>query len=199
MIPAKLLADDEACSDAQLLLCLQDNDEEAAAILFRRYARRLRAFARAHTSVELASRVDPDDIVQAVFLAFFQQAAQGKYHIAHRDDLWNLLAIIALNYIRTASEHHRAAKRDVRLTRPGWEPQLHLAHPDHSERDAHELRLFLDDLLEKVPSPQQHAIQLRLQGYEVAEIAQLTGQSKRTVERGLHSFRSTLQAKWEQV
>lgn len=189
----------ENCSDAQLLQRLQHNDEEAAALLFRRYARRLRAFARANCSLELASRIDPDDIVQAAFLAFFQQAAQGRYHAEERDDLWKLLAIIALNHIRSAGEHHRAAKRDVRLTLPALEYGMDALSPAHHENEAMELQLFLSDLLQQVPSPQQRAVQLRLEGYEVAEIAQLTGQSKRTVERGLHSFRVRLQEKWERV
>jgi RNA polymerase sigma factor (sigma-70 family) len=184
-------------ADRALLQQFRAGDSNAAAILYRRYARRLRDFARVNCSLELSSRLEPDDIVQAVFMAFFEQAARGKYQDAEDKDLWKLLAVIALNHIRTAGAHHRAAKRDVRLTRTGSEPGLNEACSPEDEKALNELRLFLGELMKQLPTHQQRVIELRLEGYEVAEIADLTGQSQRTVERGLHNFRSKIYEKWD--
>ena len=61
----------------------------------------------------LASRVDPEDIVQSVFRSFFQRAITDAYSVPAGQDLWKLLLTIALNKVRSQGVYHRAAKRDV--------------------------------------------------------------------------------------
>src|SRR3954466_1386611 len=105
-----------APSDRSLLRRLRGGSEDAATQLYRRYAHRLRALARANTSAHLARRVDAEDIVQSVFRIFFTAASQGLYDVPAGEDLWKLLLVIALNKIRTEGDFHQAAKRDVRTT-----------------------------------------------------------------------------------
>src|SRR5437764_728387 len=107
----------DAPSDRSLLRRLRGGSEDAATQLYRRYAHRLRALARANTSAHLARRVDAEDIVQSVFRVFFAAASQGLYDVPAGEDLWKLLLVIALNKIRTKGVFHAAARRDVRLTR----------------------------------------------------------------------------------
>ena len=71
--------DDSPLSDRRLLERFQKGDREAAALLYARYAERLRALTRRKSSSALACRLDPDDIVQSVFRTFFRRAAQGHY------------------------------------------------------------------------------------------------------------------------
>src|SRR5436189_5093408 len=106
----------DAPSDHSLLRRLRGGSEDAAAQLYRRYAHRLRALARANTSAQLARRVDAEDIVQSVFRIFFAGASQGLYDVPAGDDLWKLLLVIALNKIRAEGVFHQAAKRDIRAT-----------------------------------------------------------------------------------
>ena len=93
-------------SDRSLLRRLRGGSEDAATQLYLKYAKRLRALARATTSAQLARRVDADDIVQSVFRTFFRAASQGLYDVPAGDDLWKLLLVIALNKIRAAGIHH---------------------------------------------------------------------------------------------
>ena len=54
------------------------------------------------------------------------------------------------------------------------------------------LRLVLEEALARLPAAYREVIELRVEGYEVAEIARRTGRSKRTVERILQECRSSL-------
>ena len=62
-------------------------DEDAARQLFDRYAEQLVALARRRISQRLASRIDPEDIVQSVFRTFFHRAKQGQFHLEEPDDV----------------------------------------------------------------------------------------------------------------
>ena len=52
--------------------------------------------------------------------------------------------------------------------------------------------MVVDEALERLPPLQREMVQLRIEGYEVAEIADKTGRSKRTVERLLQKSREKL-------
>ena len=103
-------------SDGSLLRLYRHGDQDAARLLYLRYAGRLRALAHSRTASDLAGRVDDDDIVQSVFGSFFRGVIRGAYDVPAGEELWNLFLVITLNKIRAKGEHHRAAKRDVRQT-----------------------------------------------------------------------------------
>jgi RNA polymerase sigma factor (sigma-70 family) len=54
------------------------------------------------------------------------------------------------------------------------------------------LRLVVEEALARLPAGYQEVIELRVEGYDVAEIARRTGRSKRTVERILQESRRSL-------
>ncbi|MCA9156418.1 MAG: sigma-70 family RNA polymerase sigma factor [Planctomycetales bacterium] len=176
-------------SDAALLSRFRRGEEDAATALYLRYARRLARLAERQTGSQLATRFDPEDVVQSVFRTFFRRAAQGHYQIPEGDELWKLLLVIALNKVRAWGEFHRAAKRNVDQTGP-------LADVDtetgDDERALRTLRMTIDDLLGKMPESQREMIALRIEGCEVNEIAERTQRSKRSVERTLQAFRERL-------
>jgi RNA polymerase sigma-70 factor (ECF subfamily) len=183
---------DAVPSDGSLLRKLRQGDQEAARVLYLRYAGRLRALARSKSSPDLAGRVDDDDIVQSVFGSFFRGVIHGSYDVPAGEELWNLFLVIALNKIRAKGAHHRAAKRDVRLTTSD-EAIGESADPLSSDRQASVLlRLAVEEVLQQLPEGQGEIIRLRMQGYEVAEIAQMTGRAKRSVERNLQKGRTEL-------
>lgn len=182
----------EPPSDRSLLHRFQSGNEEAATALYERYADRLRRLAAARCPASLARRVDADDIVQSVFRAFFHGARDGCYDVPQGEDLWKLLLVMALNKIRAQGAFHQAAKRDIRVTSGG----------DHLEEDAVGrlqddqaqplLRMVVDEALDQLDERQREIVRLRLHGHEVAEIAELIGRSKRTVERNLQDARTKL-------
>ena len=66
-------------------------DEDACRQLFDCYVERLVALARRRISQRLASRVDPEDIVQSVFRTFFGRLKAGRFRLEEQDDLCKLL------------------------------------------------------------------------------------------------------------
>src|SRR5439155_8740349 len=160
----------DAPSDRSLLRRFRDGSEDAATQLYRRYAHRLRALARANTSAHLARRVDAEDIVQSVFRIFFAAARQGLYDVPAGEDLWKLLLVMALNKIRAEGAFHNAAKRDVRATTE-LDRSDGDGDPAEDEFATNFLRLVVSDTLSHLPDFERRLIELRMEDYEVAEIA----------------------------
>lgn len=183
-IPSKL-------SDRSLLRRLRGGSQDAATVLYFRYARRLRALVRAQCSTALSRRVEPDDIVQSVFHRFFRRVCQGHYDVPPGEELWGLFLVMALNKIRSAETFHRANKRSLYLTQPmpADLPDT-TAHQDDASYAL--LQTTLTEVLEQLPDRQRQMVELRIQGHGIDEIAQQTGRSKRTVERNLQEIRRHL-------
>jgi RNA polymerase sigma-70 factor (ECF subfamily) len=180
-------------SDRSLLQRLRHGSQDAATQLYLRYVHRLRALTKAQCSAELARQVDADEIVQSIFGSFFRGASQGYYDVPVGEELWKLFLVIALNKIRAKGNYHRAAKRDVRLTVGGdCLEELVGAQGKQDEDDLGFLRLTIAEALERLPPQHRQMVTLRIEGYEVAEIAQQVGRSLRTVERTLQQARQKL-------
>lgn len=179
-------------SDGSLLRNFRRGDQEAAKLLYLRYAERLRALARSRSSPDLARRVDDDDIVQSVFGSFFRGVIHGSYDVPAGEEIWNLFLVITLNKIRAKGAYHRASKRDVRIT-AGGEAVDHIADELASDQQAYTLlTMSIDEALNGLATQLQQVIRLRMEGYEVAEIAQTLQRSKRSVERLLQDGRIRL-------
>lgn len=182
-------------SDQSLIQRLRAGEQTAAMSLYQRYAHRLKGLVNAQLSRDLARRVEVDDIVQSVFRTFFRRAGEGQYHVPAGDDLWKLFLVICLNKVRSQSHYHFAAKRDVRteLGSEGGEIAFEQIGTENSAAEAF-LSLVVDEALSHLPQPHRQIVQLRLEGYEVAEIAQKIQRSKRTTERILQQIRAQLEA-----
>ena len=180
-----------SATDRSLLRAISGGSDEAAAKLYRRYAKRLRALAKAQSSHDLARREDVDDIVQSVFGSFFRAACQGLYDIPAGEDLWKLFVVIAMNKIRAKGNYHRAAKRDVRVTigSEALDEAFTLTSDDEALAS---LQMTVREALEQLPPITREIALLRMQGNDIGQIAQATSRSYRTVERSLKSFRELL-------
>lgn len=176
-------------SDGSLVRAFRTGDEGAATALFQRYADRVKALAGARCTGTYAARFDADDIVQSVFKALFQGIRQTTYQVPADGQLWGLVLVLALNKIRTQVDHHRAAKRNVYRTQ---QAESLAQQPQDGDASADFLRVVLDDIMTGLPESNRAIVQLRMEGYEVKEIATHTGRSRRTVERVLSDFRSRL-------
>lgn len=182
---------EEARTDHSLLRRLRGGEQDAATALYVRYAGRLQAVAKSQTSSSLASRFDPEDVVQSVFRTFFRRATEGQYDVPEGEELWKLLLVISLNKIRALAAYHKAAKRDVTTTitispgdaSPGGATQ---------EQALRVLEMIIDEALADLPEVQRDIIRLRIEGHGVEDIAGKTKRSKRSVERALQQFRSRL-------
>jgi DNA-directed RNA polymerase specialized sigma24 family protein len=180
-------------SDRSLLRRFRAGQSDAATLLYLRYADRLRALAAVQSGSVLKPRVDPEDIVQSVFRTFFRRAARGEYDVPEGEELWKLFLIIALNKVRATGAHHRAAKRDVRMTQNGaaFDQAMRNA-TSRDEASLLTLRLVVEGIMDKLVASQRVIIEKRIEGYQVEEIARQTGRARRSVERALQDFRKTL-------
>jgi RNA polymerase sigma-70 factor (ECF subfamily) len=189
------IRDESRPSDRTLLRQFQHGEAGAATLLYMRYAARITSLAGTQQGANLASRFDPDDIVQSIFRTFFRRAAEGQYDVPEGEDLWKLFLVIALHKVRDACSFHRAAKRDVRVTRSIEASDCTCAtRTSQDETGLAELKMVVDELLGGLPATQRVIVELRIDGCQVEEIARKTGRSRRTVERGLQEFRAQLGA-----
>ncbi len=175
-------------SDGSLVRFLRAGDEDAATQIYVRYAHRLQALSRSQFDPAMAGRLDEDDIVQSVFRTFFRRVQAGAYDVPDGEELWKLFLVIGLNKIRKAAVFHRAAKRDVRTTSDGVDPDFVGAAPDEAT-SVSILRMTIEDAMAGLSAGQQDVIRMRIDGHEVGEIASEQGRSKRSVERILQGFR----------
>jgi RNA polymerase sigma-70 factor (ECF subfamily) len=186
-------AGDADPSDHSLLERVRRGSQAAATKLYYRYAKRIRALAKVKCSRGLARCLDPEDIVQTVFHRFFAHARCGDYDVPPGEELWKLLVVIALHKIQKAEAFHRASKRDLRHTLAGRAEDAWARckrKPDQAARDF--LRLTVAEALGRLPATHRIVVQRRIEGYEVAEIAQQIGRSQRTVERLVQEARKKL-------
>lgn len=182
-------------SDDALLRRFQDRQIDAPTHLYRRYAKRLRAVVARRCSPALSARIDPDDVVQSVFCDFFRGAAEGRYEVPEGKDVWKLLLTIAMNRIRGVGDFHRAGRRDIRRTAGSevYDQALEL-ESGRDESTLTTLRMAIEEVLNTLPEHHRSIIEMRVEGYEVAEIAKRVHVSKRTVERVLQKFCQSLNA-----
>ena len=94
-------------SDHSLLRRFRQGHQDAADLLYHRYARRLLGLVRARQFPDLASRVDYEDIVQSVFGSFFRGVSRGIYNAPAGEELWHLFLVITLNKVRAKGMFHR--------------------------------------------------------------------------------------------
>jgi RNA polymerase sigma-70 factor (ECF subfamily) len=177
-------------SFASLMARLQSGDDEAAARVFRRFARRLIALAETHLSAALRQKEDAEDVVQSAFKSFFRRQGGRLYDLAGWDSLWSLLAGISVRKGRDRPAAFRAACRDVRRE---VKPAAEAFAPHRTPSEAAMLAETLQGILRGLERDRQLVV-LRLQGSTIAQISTELGCTERTVYRGLQKVRKRLEA-----
>jgi RNA polymerase sigma factor (sigma-70 family) len=179
----------------QLFERLRDGDSRAAADVFDRYCRRLIALVRVRMSPRLGQRVDPEDVVQSALRSFFVRAGNDEFVFQQSGDLWRLLAAITLSKLRRQVEVHTAEKRAVAKEQPGGELKLMAVTADREPQPGDEAALLeeLEQVLEKSSPLEREALERRLAGETIEEIAASMGRSQRTVRRLLQTCREALE------
>jgi RNA polymerase sigma-70 factor (ECF subfamily) len=185
---------DEPRADQSLLDLWRAGDEQAAEKLVQRYTDRLLALARRHMGQRLASRVDPEDIVQSVFRTFFVRAREGQFTLQDPDGLLKLLTRITLHKTLRQANFHRAAKRDLQLEAvSGPDTQELIARMFDAEPSPDAVHAFVDQLehfFGRLDPLQRQVLELRMQGCGTGEIARQLGTYDRKVARVLERIRA---------
>lgn len=172
---------------------LQAGDADAEAEVFEHYVARLTALARRRLSAKLAARIDAEDVVMSAYRSFFLGARNGRFELAAGGDLWRLLVEITLHKLYRQVGRHSAQRRNVRResAAEAGAPVFAAAHepsPEAAVILADELAAIMQELSDDVGG----ALELRLQGHELEEIAQSLGKSERTIRRWLDEARAVL-------
>ncbi len=174
-------------------------DPTAGGAIFARYADRLLALARSRLSPKLSRRIDADDVLQSAFHSFFAHAREGAFQLEADGDLWRLLAAITLNKLARQARRHRAGKRSLQREEAlplgiggAKEPWNGASSPSADLAAAEELSWLLSQL---TPTAQA-AVEARLAGANLDEIAAKLGRSERSVRRWLADARNLLDARW---
>jgi RNA polymerase sigma-70 factor, ECF subfamily len=168
-------------------------DEEAARQLFQLYVDRLISLARQRISQRLASRVDPEDVVQSVWRTFFHRIKDGQFHFEEEDDLCKLLARITVHKTFRQVAFHRAAKRDMNLEAghgdAAQDQLLTLLDRGPTPEAANAFVDQLEHFLNRLRPEDRRIIELRMQGYKDVEIARMLSISDRKIRRLMERVR----------
>ncbi len=197
--------------DVSLTLCIQhlqspnrELREEAARVIWQRYSSRLRALIRRRLDDRVRRREDEDDVLQCMYLSFWEGQMRGSTMPASRQELWKLLVRITMCKLINTANRHTAARRDVRreTISPRVRPTGRLAsNPmlfDVADRTAgnplEEMIIGeeLNHLLRDLPSELRSIAVWKLEGYTSGEIAGFIGRTVRSVELKMHIIRKRL-------
>jgi RNA polymerase sigma-70 factor, ECF subfamily len=141
----------------------------------------------AHTRMpdRLRRRVDPEDIVQSVFLSFFRRHTDGQFDFQSANDVWRLLAAMTYRKLANSIKHHGRQQRDV-----GRETAADLtdatARISNAEADPQHVAVMfetLEEILNQLPEERREILLLRLEEFSTEEIAAQLEISVRTVNR----------------
>ncbi|MGD9644877.1 MAG: sigma-70 family RNA polymerase sigma factor [Pirellulales bacterium] len=186
-------------ADAALLGRLQNRDEEAANEVFQRYVRRLTALARSRLSASMAARFDADDVVMSAYRSFFIRAREGQFALEAGGDLWRLLVEITLHKLYRKSAHHQAQKRSTTRETAQRDGEPVAAAPEPTPDVALAMAEELAMAMQEMPGEARSALELRLKGHELREIAEELNCSERTVRRWLDDARAVLRRRFPEV
>jgi RNA polymerase sigma factor (sigma-70 family) len=188
-----------ASSNDLLHRWLDGDDQEAAAELWRRHVARLIGLARRNLSADMARQVDPEDVVQSVYLKFFAAARTSTPDLKDSDDLWRLLVAIMRNKMR---DHHKRQQAQKRKADVADDPASDLAHLQDPQLPPGEQAAVADELNRMFGALKpcyRRMVGLRLEGWKVEEIAADTASNERTVRRVLKRVQSYLRKRCEHL
>lgn len=186
---------------------LRCNDASSTQILWERFFAKLCNFAESKIYKRHRRLLDADEIATNAFMALVEGVRAKRFErVRNRDELWQMLVLIA------ARQTINAQKRIERAKRGAGKVQDSSAFGEHGigsvvdfvKRDldpdiALQLQDLSDQLLSQLPGDDLKRIALlRMAGYSNAEIAQILEVSERTIERKLAAVRRYWTAYLEQ-
>lgn len=154
----------------------------------------MEALVRSRLSRRFQVRFDAEDIVQSAFRSFFLRQHPTTSPLAASStgdhDLWPLLVEIAVRKLSQQVRRHSAQRRSVMADgEDSTELRSHAAGPDDNASAAEIIALVQNELDE----PSSNAFSLRLDGFEILEIAEQLAISERTARRYLSAAKKILE------
>lgn len=185
-------------SITRAIVDLGGHDDQAAEKIWRRFFEQLCEYTEKRIGQRHRRHFDEQDVANSAFFVLFDGIKKGRFsQLNSRDELWQLLTLIASRKACNARKHFDRQKRGGGKVVGGgalsevardqlvgfMNSQVQANNYDQLEQTSEDLiRLLPDDSLRRVAL-------LRLAGQSNVEIAAELGCVTRTVERKLHLIR----------
>jgi DNA-directed RNA polymerase specialized sigma24 family protein len=193
-------------STVGLLARWRDAGDEAALQEFlRRYANRMIALVRQRMPGKCRRRFDPEDVVQSACRSFCMRIRDGRLAVEAGQNLWALLAQIAMCKLINQVDFHRAAKRSVDREKSPLPCQagelwnVSFTDPQPHPEDVLALEEEHERILREFLPLHRMMVYLRLQNYSIKEISQKTKRTTRTVGDVMNRFGKRLGQRVEEL
>jgi DNA-directed RNA polymerase specialized sigma24 family protein len=181
---------------------LQAGEQAAFQELWERYSQRLVGLARKRLRGAPCAAADEEDVALSAFDSFFRRAQEGHFpQLLDRNDLWQLLVLIAGRKASKLTKHERRQRRgggrvhhasalvggDGSANGPLFADMISREpDPALAAQLVEEYQRLLDELGDDAL---RSIAELKLEGYTNEEIAAQLGRSLATVERKLRLIR----------
>lgn len=171
---------------------LRNQDSEAARRLWQRYFKRLQGLARKQLGPQPRTHFDSEDVALSAFDAFCRAMHDGRYPDLGRDELWPLLAQIAIRKVQNRQQKDQALKRAAATQQDVVLDELcdKTPPPDFEAMMAEECQRLLELLGD--PALVQVAVG-KLDGWTNEELAAEMNYTRRTIQRMLDAIRTRWQ------
>ena len=136
----------------------------------------------------------------SAYRSFFVRARQGAFTLERGGDLWRLLVEITLHKLYRQNTFHTAQRRSVLMESEESGSAIRdastpIASPDVALAAAEEV----ESIMAELPPEVRAALELRLQGHELREIAKVLDRSERTIRRWLDQCREVMRRRFPPV
>jgi DNA-directed RNA polymerase specialized sigma24 family protein len=131
--------------------------------------------------------------------SFFSGTREGRYQLEHGGDLWQLLVSITLHKLHKKVRRNTALKRDPGREQSftagtdGPHPADLLSSGGPSPIEAVALVDEVEQVMRRLQPAQRSMLELRLQGYNLEEIATATQKGVTTVRRALKEIKQAFE------
>jgi RNA polymerase sigma factor (sigma-70 family) len=192
---------DHATDDRALAQEIQAGSESAAKELFDKYCERLMRTAKRRIGQRMASRFDPEDVIQSAFRTFFKRVKNDEFTFEQEEDLFKLLVRLTVRKTLRQVVHHKAAKRSTDKEHTDSSEDSHLLSQLSGAEPTPDMEVTLLDEFEKLMNslnPQERqVVEMKLQGFSTVEIAEKLGSYDRKIRRILERVETIAQGNSE--
>jgi len=187
----------ELGSVSKAIAQIGEMEEEAAQLLWERFFEKLCRYAEKKVYKRHRRLLDAEDIASSAMFALMEGLKNGRfYKLKNRDQLWQMLVIIASRKAANAAKFHDRQKRGLGKTRgdsafKGISGGL-AGYIEGNDDPAKFVELEADcqELLEALPDENYRSIAvMRLAGFTNVEIGKKLNCSTRTIDRKLLAIR----------
>lgn len=177
--------------DLDLANRYQAGDDDAARKLFDRYCEQLMRLSRRRIGQRMASRFDPEDVIQSAFRTFFVHLKDGDFAFEQADDLYKLLVRLTVRKTLRRIQYHRAGKRDPNAELAGGnsenDPFDRVAGQEPTPDVAVAMVDELEAFMTRLTPFHRSVLELKIQGFTSPEIAEKLQTYDRKVRRAIEA------------